>query len=67
MQLPNDVFLVTFDASYMYTNLESDEILDATNRALQNINATQYTIPIMILKLLKIILENNEFTFNIII
>ena len=68
LQLLNDVFQVAFDASNMYKNLESDEILDATKRALQNINATQYTIPIpssvIVLNLLKFNLENNEFTFN---
>ena len=45
--LPNDVFLVTFDASNMYTNLENDEILEATKRALKNINVTQYSVDLV--------------------
>ena len=68
LQVPNDIWLITFDASNMYTNLENTELLEATSRVLNNLDRSQYSIKIptkeTIMQLLKLILENNEFTFN---
>ena len=68
IKVPQDTFLITCDASNMYTNLEINEILEAVNRLLDQVDINNYSIKIprkeTILELLNIILRNNEFTFN---
>ena len=52
----------------MYTSFEFDEILQATERALNNLDPADYELPVppveKILKLLEIIVKNNIFKFN---
>ena len=65
---PGSSYLISFDARNMYNCFEFNEILSAVERALTNLNPTDYTIPIPDIKdlidLLKIILENNTFMFT---
>ena len=55
-------------ARNMYTNLEFTEILSAVKTTLPNLDPNQYSINLppkeIIIDLLQIILENNEFTFD---
>lgn len=68
MKIPKDTYLITADASNMYTMFEKNEILEATKRALSEVKSCNYKVPILpnekILELLSIILEHTEFTFE---
>jgi hypothetical protein len=62
-KIPRNAILVTGDVSSLYTNMKIDRILTVTKNALAqhccNTRRDKY-----ILDLLKITLENNDFTFN---
>ena len=67
-RVPQNTYLITFDAVGMYNQFRYQEILNSVSNVLNNISENQYKIPIpnkeTILEFIKIILENNEFTFN---
>ncbi|XP_061192282.1 uncharacterized protein LOC133200513 [Saccostrea echinata] len=67
-KLPDDVLLITYDVTSMYTNMEFDELLSAVNEAYQSANKPQREIPYPnaedLIFLLKCVLENNYFEFN---
>ena len=67
-RIPPNTYLITFDAVGMYNQFSYQEILNSVSNVLDNISGNQYKIPIpdkeTILEFIKIILQNNEFTFN---
>lgn len=68
ISIPPNSYLLVFDAKNMYQNLDFEEILTAVKTTLINLDPTQYSIKIpqreIIIDLLHIILNNNEFTFE---
>lgn len=66
--LPNDTIMASFDVTSMYTNMEHVEILDAIERAWPKLESRSFEIPLppkdIMLQILKLIIENNEFEFN---
>ena len=68
LQLEPDTWLVTYDVTSMYTNMTATELIQSTSKALSELKQDDVTLPIpdtdYLIKLLKILLENNEFEFN---
>ncbi|XP_062598993.1 uncharacterized protein LOC134260453 [Saccostrea cucullata] len=68
LHLKPETRLVTYDVTSMYTNMTATELLQSAAKALTKLKQTDVTIPIPdisnLIKLLQILLENNEFEFN---
>ena len=68
ISLPNDILLVTYDVTSMYTNMEFEELLNAVKKAYSESEKPASKIPYPdvsdLVFLIKTILENNVFEFN---
>lgn len=68
LHLKPDILLVTYDVTSMYTNMTATELIQSAAKALTKLKQNDVTLPIpdigYVTKLLKILLENNEFEFN---
>ena len=68
LHLDSDTWLVTYDVTSMYTNMTATELVESAAKALTKLKQNDVEISIpdtdYLIKLLKILLENNEFEFN---
>ncbi|CAG2244913.1 unnamed protein product [Mytilus edulis] len=64
----NNVLLVTYDITSLYTNLRFEEITEALQKALDEHDKIEYSITKptnnFLIEITKLILSNNEFTFH---
>ena len=64
---PHNIVLCVYDLTSMYTNMHIQELIEAVERAFNNLLSSDYELPIIhkeeFLSILKLVLENNEFEF----
>lgn len=68
MHLDPDTWRITYDVTSMYTNMTATELVQSASKALTKLKQHEISIKIpqveYLVKLLKILLENNEFEFD---
>ena len=63
IKIPENCILVTFDVTFLYTNIPNDEGIEAVRKCLEKYKSP-YADPSTIITLLKEVLSKNNFTFN---
>ena len=61
--IPNDCLLVTLDVTSLYTNIPNEEGISAVAKSLET-NKPPFTRPQIVLRLLRMVLTKNNFSFN---